>query len=776
VTGDTAYNAWRIVSLSPLPLWGKLLLLGAAAASLVLAALGLRRELHAVRRLALLALRALSALALAALLLEPGVRLLQTMRVKSRLLVLLDTSRSMGFAASPAEGGEATLSREQTAAHWFADHQGDFKSLEEQFQVEYFTFDKELTPGDFQRLAAGSPPPVGPRTDLLGALQAAFQGSGASAGRKVAAALVVSDGADNAALEGGLGPQEKEALRKLGAPISTVAVGEAGLEDLAVAGIKVDDFAFVRNTVTAEIQLTSQGFSGDGESVPVTLTREGRVIGTQNVQLKSGRQKYSVSFKFMPDQTGEFVYTVSVPVQPGEAVVDNNKRAFVLKVIRDRVRVLLVCGRPSWDERFLRGLLRQDPNVDLVSFFILRDAHDNTKTTNENELSLIPFPTEEIFRTELHTFDLVILQNFAYLPFSRGMASLQIERYFPNIRDYVRGGGALLMIGGENSFGQGHYDETELGEVLPVSSVGLAPPEELFSPRLTEEGKRHPVTALAEGGEASARLWGSLPPVPGLNLVKAKPGARVLLEHPLLNVAGHEAPLLAVADEERGRSMALMTDSSWLWSFPAEGRGLSNRYYEHFWNNAIRWLVRDPDLTQVKVEPSQRTVEPGQPVALVVKARQADYGPAGGAQITVELLDAETGKPVARGNAAAGADGSARIELPGVPPGAYRAVASANLEGEELGKAEDALAVRQSGPETDDALPRPELLRAIAEATGGSYSELPRSLPPLHALDPAVVEVGRRKDRPIWDNGWPLLLLCLTMGGEWWLRRRWGYL
>jgi uncharacterized membrane protein len=774
---ETAYNAWRIVSLSPLPLWAKLLLVGGAAASLVLAGLGLRRELHSARRTALLVLRTLSALALAALLLEPGVRLLQTMRVKSRLLVLLDSSRSMGFAAAPPEGsGEATPTREQVAARWFADHQGDFKSLEELYQVEYFTFDKELAPGDFQRLASAAQPPVGPRTDILAALQSAFQGSGAAAGRKVAAALVVSDGADNAALAGDLGPQETAELQRLGAPISTVGVGEAGLKDLAIVGVKVDDFAFVRNTVTAEIQLASQGFgnSAGGETVPVTLTREGRVIGTQDLQLKSGRQKYSVSFKFMPDQTGEFVYSVSVPVQPGEAVVDNNKRAFVLKVIRDRVRVLLVCGRPSWDERFLRGLLRQDPNVDLVSFFILRDVHDNTKTTNESELSLIPFPTEEIFRTELHTFDLVILQNFAYLPFSRGLGPLQIEKYFPNIRDYVRGGGALLMIGGENSFGQGHYDETELADVLPVTSVGLAPPEESFSPRLTEEGKRHPVTALAEGGEASARLWASLPPIPGLNLVKAKPGARVLLEHPLLAVSGHDAPVLAVADEERGRSMALMTDSSWFWSFPAEGRGLSNRYYEHFWNNAIRWLVRDPDLTQVKVEPERRTVEPGQPVALVVKARQADYGPAGGAQVTVQLLDAETGKPVAQARAAAGTDGSARIELPGVPPGAYRAVATANLNGEELGKAEDALAVRQSGPETDDALPRPELLRAIADATGGSYSELPRNLPPLHALDPAVVEIGRRKDRPIWDNGWPLLLLCLTMGGEWWLRRRWG--
>ncbi|MHB8420317.1 MAG: glutamine amidotransferase [Myxococcales bacterium] len=767
--GD-AYDAWRLVSLSPLPPWARALLLATAALSVWLAARGLARERHRGRRAALLALRAVSALALAALLLEPGIRLLQTMRVKSRLLVLLDSSRSMGLEAEPPQDGKAAPTRAEAAARWFGDHADDFRSLAERFQVEYLTFDRETASADFARLA-GAARPIGARTDILGALQAAFEGGGAAAGRKVAAALVVSDGSDNVALAGGVGPREKEALEKLGAPVSTVLVGEGGLRDLAVAAVKVDDFAFVRNSVTAEVTLASQGFSG--ESVPVTLTREGRVVGSQSITLDPGRHRTSVSFKFVPDQTGDFVYTVSVPVQPGEAVADNNKRAFVLKVIRDRVRVLLVAGRPSWDVRFLRGLLHQDPNVDLVSFFILRDAADNPQAMT-NELSLIPFPTEEIFRQQIDTFDLVILQNFAWRPyFHQGP---DVSPYFPDIRRYVLGGGALLMIGGDNSFGEGRYDDTELADVLPVSGAGLPPPHDLFTVRVTEEGKRHPVTALAEGGEASAHLWASLPPLPGLNLVKPKAGARVLLEHPLLSVEGRNAPVLVVADEGRGRSMALTTDSSWYWSLPAEGRGLSNRSYERFWNNAIRWLVRDPDLTQVRLEPERRAVEPGQPAAFVVKARQLDYGPASGANVELQILDSETGKQVAQARAVAGSDGSARLEIPGLPPGAYRAVASASAGGADLGKAEDVVAVRQSGPETDDPLPRPELLREIARVTGGSYSELPRSLPSLHALAPEVVEVGRRKDRPVWDSVWPLLALCLTLGSEWWLRRRWGHL
>src|SRR6185312_6137588 len=155
------------------------------------------------------------------------------------------------------------------------------------------------------------------------------------------------------------------------------------------------------------------------------------------------------------DQTGQFVYTVSVPVLPGEAVTANNSRSFVLKVIRDRMRVLLVVGRPSWDERFLRGLLKQDPNVDLVSFFILRSSTSQTKA-NENELSLIPFPVREIF-------DVVIFQNFAHK--DRAYAN-QVDSFLPDIRDYVLEGGAFAMIGGENSFGDGHYNDTELADIL----------------------------------------------------------------------------------------------------------------------------------------------------------------------------------------------------------------------------------------------------------------------------------------------------------------------
>ena len=104
------------------------------------------------------------------------------------------------------------------------------------------------------------------------------------------------------------------------------------------------------------------------------------------------------------------------PVQAGEVVDSNNSKSIVLKVIRDRIRVLQVAGRPSWDERFIRELLKRNPNVDLISFFILRSPTDQHKAP-QDELALIPFPVNDLFNSELPTFDVVIYQNFNYRPY-----------------------------------------------------------------------------------------------------------------------------------------------------------------------------------------------------------------------------------------------------------------------------------------------------------------------------------------------------------------------
>jgi hypothetical protein len=249
----------------------------------------------------------------------------------------------------------------------------------------------------------------------------------------------------------------------------------------------------------------------------------------------------------------------------------------------------------------------------------------------------------------------------------------------------------------------------------------------------------------------------------------------VLLEAPGVLVGGRPAPLVAVREVGQGRTLAVTTDASWYWGFEAAESGLGNRAYQRFWSAALRWLVRDPDLTPLQVEPASPAVEPGAPVVLDVSARGADYGPAAGQRVSAELVS-EEGRVVGRGEAVAGADGAARIEIVPPGPGAYKVVARAEGPAGPGEVATTAVAVRGAGPEDADAAPRPGLLAAVAEATGGAFSTLPDGgWPDLRLADPEVVEIGRRRDVPIWDRWWYLVALAVTLAGEWSLRRRWGY-
>jgi uncharacterized membrane protein len=694
-------------------------------------------------------------------LLEPGVRRVQVAQVRNRVAVLVDRSASMSF---PAEAG---VSREAAVGRYLTAVKAQLEKLQERFSVELLGFGPDLTPVSPERLLTEWP--RGSATDLLGALRT-LKATDASGAKKLSGVLLFSDGADNAELSSGAVGKARSELNDLGIPVSTFAVGSEGLVDLSVEAVKVDDFAFVRNSITVEVEVRARGFAGQPQSL--RLEREGQVVGTKTFTPRSNDDTQRLSFSFTPDQTGRFVYTVSMPVQPEEVVKDNNSRSFVLKVIRDRVRVLLVVGRPSWDERFLRGLLEDNANVDLVSFYILRTTADETRVANpERELSLIPFPMEEIFNTKLSTFDVVIFQNFGYTD-----PQLDIHNYEQGLEQYVYGGGALVVVGGDHAFGEAGSDFPILGKALPVEPSGQGVKLGSFRPRLTAQGARHPVTLVGPTAAASEAMWAALPPLNGLNLVRPREGATVLMDHPFENVEGKSAPVLALWDYGRGRSMALMVDDTWLWAFSSHRQGPPNRAYERLWGNALRWLVRDPDLTTLQVTAEPPTVEPGNPVGVAVTARKASYEPAAGAQVTVELYSVEAQKVVARQTASAAPDGTVHLSFPPVAAGAYKLLGTASLGGQELGRGEDALAVRAVGPELSDASARPALLEQIAGLTGGKAYRLPRDgLPEVPLLEPPVVEVGRSKDQPLWDRWYFLSLFVALLGAEWFFRRRFGY-
>ncbi len=758
------HDSWQLVSLSSLPLAALVTLVVLVLLGVVMACCGVRREASWRRRALMWTLRGLAGVCALFFLLEPGLRRLQVMRVKNRVAVLVDRSASMNFPVEPKG-----LSRNDAVADALTRLAPDFQALSSRYAFEVLGFEPELGAVTPEQLKA-SPPRAG-RSDLFAALRAVKAGDSGGV-RKLAGVLVLSDGADNVDLAGGLGERPRALLQQLGVPVSTVAVGKSGLTDLSIDAVKVDDFAFVRNSISAEVEVHGRGFKD--QAVQVVLKREGTVVATRVVTFTSQDETQTVKYTFTPDQTGRFVYTVSAPVYPEEVVAENNTRSFALKVIRDRVRVLLVAGRPTWDERFLRGVLRQDANVELISFYILRNGTDESGVPpgqEPRELSLIPFPRDEIFHEKVDTFDVIIVLNFGHED-----ASISLARYRRDMERYVEQGGAFAYLGGDRSFGDAQSSALNPFEnVLPVSPAGPADVSP-FVAKLTEAGARHPLTALAQGSVSSEAAWAALPAIPGLNLVRARADASVLLAHPTLQVDGKPAPLLAVAEQGRGRVMAIASDATWYWAFPSHAAGAPTRNFERFWNNAIRWLVRDPDLTTLSVTADPSSVEPGRPVGVVVVARESDYTPAPGAQVVVELLDADDGRLVAQETRETGADGTLRLEFPPPAPGAYKLRAVASKDGRPLGEGTDAVAVRSVGPELADARVNAALLAELAKVTGGAaFDSLSFSLADVPLKEPPLVEVGRSRDEALWDRWYWLVVLISVLGLEWAVRRRFGY-
>lgn len=745
------YNAWSLVSLSPLPFAWRVM---ACLAVVVAVGVLIMSYRNSSRRVWLITTRVLAALCVMGVLVEPALQLRAVRKIKNRLALVVDRSVSMTL---PSSSGS---SRYDQLLALLNKGGARLEALGEQHILEWYDLSG---PVNDATIAA---PPKGERTDLMRGLEGAI---GRGNGRPLAGMVLFSDGADNSGIEsepGKIATGVADRLKQLGVPVNTVnlATGDA-FTDIAIVDVIADEFAFVHNTISIEVQVELTGIPGT--TVPLTLKREGDILATQEVVLTAGKTQ-TATFKTKPDKIGDFVYSVSVPVIAGEAVTANNERSFVLQVIRDKIRVLQVAGRPSWDERFLRQHLKENPNVDLISFFILRTPTD-VPMADESEMSLIPFPVERLFTSELSSFDVVIFQNFDYRPY-------QMERYLPNIAAAVKNGLGFVMLGGEQSFGNGGYARTPIEGIVPVR---LDSPAAMLHERaqaaLTEAGRRHPVTDLGRGGASNERIWAALPPWLSINKVSGLVQQATALVTTDGAKSGQQ-PVIAVMEVGEGRSMAIATDAMWRWRLSSlRDGGASQRAFHRFWSNALRWLVRDPEHSRVQVLPEKRRFEVGDDVVVSFTVRESDYQPVpyGDLDVTIEN---EKGQVQAE-RLLTNEQGAARFTFKNLGGGAYRVRAKATQQGRDLGSGQAVFVIESRSLELTRAAPRPDILKSIAELTGGHALDTSTNVfDQLATIDPEVVEVDRRRNIELWDNAWALVALVAIFAADWALRRRSGYL
>ena len=498
---------------------------------------------------------------------------------------------------------------------------------------------------------------------------------------RLAGAIMITDGEVHDAP-----PPDNMPLK---APLQVLIAGSRGEKDRKLTILNAARFAIVGQQAVMRLRVEDLGSPGQSGQAFLTLRIDGKDFGTRLVPV--GRD---TTIRVPVAHEGENLVEISAAPGPNELTLENNRAVITVSGVRDRLRVLLVSGEPHAGERVWRNLLKADPSVDLVHFTILRPP-DKQDSTPISELSLIAFPTRELFSEKLKSFDLIVFDRYS----ERGILPLA---YFQNIASYVDEGGALLISSGPEFAGLESVYRTPLSAVLPAQPTGEIVTGG-FKPMVTEDGLAHPVTRELPGRNADGKppTWGRWFRIIGANKISGQtvmtgPGNR---------------PLLVLDQVGKGRVAELMSDQTWLWARGFEGGGPQAELLRRL----AHWLMKEPEL-----EAESLTADIVGGDIAVTRHTMAKSTP------PVTLTMPSGRKQV--------------LVLTRIEPGVWRASAKAGELG--LYRATDGIlsTVTAAGPlnpkEVADMRATDEVLKPDAEATGGSVHWLADGLPDIRQVDP----------------------------------------
>jgi len=378
---------------------------------------------------------------------------------------------------------------------------------------------------------------------------------------RVAGAILITDGRVHDV------PGEVAALG-FTAPVHGLITGHKDERDRRVVLVAAPRFGIVGQTQTITFRVEDQG--APAGPAQVAVRRDGELIESRNVRVGA-----AVNINVPVPHAGPNIVEIEASPLEGELTAVNNRAVVSIDGVRDKLRVLLVSGEPHAGERTWRNLLKSDASIDLVHFTILRPP-EKQDGTPINELSLIAFPTRELFQQKINEFQLIIFDRYA----RQGVLPVI---YFDNIARYVRQGGAVLVAAGPDYASPTSIWRTPLDVILPAEPSGRTS-DGAFHARLTELGKRHPVTRGLEGAEQDPPHWSRW-----FRLVdsRASKGTTVMQ-------GPENKPLLLLSREGEGRVALLLSDHIWLWARGYEGGGP----HLDLLRRLSHWLMKQPDLEE----------------------------------------------------------------------------------------------------------------------------------------------------------------------------------
>ena len=467
------------------------------------------------------------------------------------------------------------------------------------------------------------------------------------------------------------------------APVHALLTGQPDEFDRRLEIIKAPRYGIVGQTREIEVAIRETGKGGRASNTAkLTIRREGKPDEVRSAKI-GGTVRLEMAFP----HSGTNIMEMELETAPGELTPANNRVVVEAEGVRENLRVLLVSGEPHAGERTWRNLLKSDAAVDLVHFTILRPP-EKQDGTPINQLSLIAFPTRELFSEKIKEFDLIIFDRYQH----RGILQML---YYDNISRYVNDGGALLVAAGDDYAGTASLYKTPLAPVLPANPTGRVI-ETPFKAQITSDGNKHPVTVNLPGaGVDATKDAAAIPPSWGRWFRQAEVVAtrgRTIME------GAEKAPLLVVDRKGKGRVALLTSDQSWLWARGFEGGGP----HSDMLRRLSHWLMKEPELEEER---------------LIASAR--------GMKLAIERRSMGVKVPSVKLSAPGGETRELTLDL--AAPGIWRTTADVSLPGlykvQTPNGAETLTAVAHAGTldprEMSEVVASDEKMKPLVEATGG---------------------------------------------------------
>ena len=537
-------------------------------------------------------------------------------------------------------------------------------------------------------------------------------------------------------------PQNPATLLPQGVPFHSIIIGEEKARDRRISAIVAPKYGLVGEQAEFELRVDDPGFEGERANIEIKLNGKTKARFPATIGNR-------ISIPIEIERRGPNTVELTVRAAEGELTLNNNVFVAEISGIRDRMRVLLVTGEPHNGGRSWRNLLKSDPAVELVQFTILTNPRVKNTNARQGELSLIAFPTRQLFEEKLDEFDLIIFDHFRrrFAPSRSGRSTpILSPAYLQNVARYVDDGGALLIATGPAFAEKESIYRSPLAAVLPTRPIGETT-KEAFKPELNEKGRRHPITSSFAGKED--QTWGKW-----FRIIDNKPiSGDVLMEGP------EAAPLLVIDKIGEGRVAMLMSDQAWLWSKGFDGGGP----YSEMFRRTAHWLMGEPDLDAEKLT---ATAENG---LLAIERRTLEDR----AQTVVVEKPDGTKESVRLSKTA---NGIYRGSVKSAGQGAYRLAS---------GEVTTITAIGSLNPKEYAKLqPTTEILAPLAQGTGGGLfsTSLSADVPTIRRVKPgkASNSVGwmglvahedyavRSSKRSPLAPGWLFFILALlSMGGAW---------